>query len=169
MNFFREVNLRGKSFRYTAIYPDGKKEVLLDIPKYDFNWQTGYRLAEPMTLPVGSKIFCEAVFDNSANNPNNPDPMQLVTWGDQTYDEMMIGYFDIVTPRDVTGTAAKKAAAGRRQALIGQLVKQGLFQRLDVNHDNRIERSELPERFQKFLDEIDRNQDGVLTLDEIGQ
>jgi hypothetical protein len=88
------MHLRGKSFKYTLVLPDGKKEVLLSVPKYDFNWQISYALAEPRLLPKGSMLECTAHFDNSRKNPNNPDPTRIVTWGDQTWDEMMIGYFE---------------------------------------------------------------------------
>ena len=88
------MHLRGKSFKYTLVLPDGKKEVLLSVPKYDFNWQISYALAEPRHLPKGSMLECTAHFDNSRKNPNNPDPTRIVTWGDQTWDEMMIGYFE---------------------------------------------------------------------------
>lgn len=93
------MHVRGKSFRYTLVYPDKRREILLDVPHYDFNWQTEYRLKEKMALPKGTKIFCEAVFDNSADNLNNPDPNSWVRWGDQTYEEMMIGYFHYAVPR----------------------------------------------------------------------
>lgn len=79
---------------YEATYPDGKTEVLLDIPKYDFNWQSAYRLAQPKKMPAGTKIHCVAHFDNSKNNPANPDPTKPVVWGDQTWEEMMIGWID---------------------------------------------------------------------------
>ncbi len=75
------MHVRGKSFRYTLVLPDKSREILLDIPRYDFNWQTEYRLAEKRVLPKGSKIFCEAVFDNSEGNLNNPDPKSWVTLG----------------------------------------------------------------------------------------
>jgi len=87
------MHFRGKAFRYTAIYPGGKREVLLDVPHYDFNWQNVYWLAEPKLMPAGSHLLCEAVFDNSADNLANPDPMRSVHWGDQTWDEMMVGSF----------------------------------------------------------------------------
>jgi len=90
------MHLRGKSFRYTAKYPDGKTEILLDVPRFDFNWQNTYEFAEPKFMPKGTKITCEASFDNSAGNPANPDPTKNVEWGDQTWDEMMIGFFDFV-------------------------------------------------------------------------
>ncbi|MFN9951517.1 MAG: alkyl hydroperoxide reductase, partial [bacterium] len=82
------MHLRGKAFRYTLVKPDGSREILLDVPRYDFNWQTAYWLKEPLKLTAGSKIFCEAVFDNSEDNLNNPDPSKWVRWGDQTYEEM---------------------------------------------------------------------------------
>ena len=93
---FPHMHWRGKSFKYTAKYPDGRNEVLLDVPNYDFNWQNGYEFEQPKLLPRGTEILCEAVFDNSASNFLNPDPNVNVRWGDQTFEEMMIGYFDMV-------------------------------------------------------------------------
>lgn len=90
------MHLRGKAFRYEAIYPDGKKEVLLDIPKYDFNWQLKYILDKPKRIPKGTTIHCTALFDNSKDNPANPDPNKKVRWGDQSWEEMMIGFFDTI-------------------------------------------------------------------------
>ena len=87
------MHLRGKDMTYTVIYPDGRREVVLRVPKYDFGWQTDYWLAEPLTLPKGSKLHVAAHFDNSAANRFNPDPTATVRWGDQTWEEMMIGYF----------------------------------------------------------------------------
>jgi hypothetical protein len=89
------MHFRGKDFRFDVIYPDGKTETLLSVPKYDFNWQLGYRLAQPLVLPKGTRIECTAHFDNSANNPYNPDPTKEVKWGDQTWEEMMIGWFSV--------------------------------------------------------------------------
>ena len=88
------MHVRGKDFLYTAIYPDGRREVLLSVPAYDFGWQSIYILAAPKALPRGTRIDCLAHFDNSAANPFNPDPKAEVTWGDFTWDEMMIGYID---------------------------------------------------------------------------
>ncbi|MGH7223595.1 MAG: alkyl hydroperoxide reductase, partial [Gemmataceae bacterium] len=70
--------------------------VLLRVPHYDFNWQSSYRLAKPLHLPAGSRIECTAHFDNSEDNPNNPDPKKTVRWGEQTWEEMMIGFVDYV-------------------------------------------------------------------------
>jgi peroxiredoxin len=91
---FPHMHLRGKDFTYEVIYPDKRKEVLLSVPQYDFNWQNTYRLKEPLHVPQGSIIRCVAHYDNSAANPANPDPKKDVRWGDQTWEEMMIGYVD---------------------------------------------------------------------------
>jgi hypothetical protein len=92
------MHLRGKAFRYDATYPDGTTETLLDVPKYDFNWQLRYEFSEPKLMPKGTVVKCTATFDNSAENPNNPDPTRKVTWGQQSFDEMMIGFFTGVRP-----------------------------------------------------------------------
>jgi hypothetical protein len=94
------MHLRGKSFRYEALFPDGTSEVLVDVPKYDFNWQLTYELAKPRLLPAGSKLRCTAYYDNSQDNIANPDPGKTVIWGPQTWDEMMIGYYAVVTVED---------------------------------------------------------------------
>jgi hypothetical protein len=96
LSFAPHMHLRGKDFEYKAIYPDGRQEVLMSMPQYDFNWQTGYGLRQPLRLPKGTVIECTAHFDNSAGNPHNPDPKKDVTWGDQTWQEMMIGFIDMV-------------------------------------------------------------------------
>jgi peroxiredoxin len=85
------MHYRGKAFRFTAHYPDGKEEILLDVPRFDFNWQIIYLLKQPKLLPAGTVVKIEGHFDNSADNPLNPDPAQFVRWGDQTWDEMMLG------------------------------------------------------------------------------
>jgi hypothetical protein len=89
------MHLRGKSFQFRAVYPNGETEILLDIPKYDFNWQPYYYLETAKVLPAGTRLECTAYFDNSANNPFNPDPNAVIRWGPQTWDEMMIGWLDI--------------------------------------------------------------------------
>jgi hypothetical protein len=94
--FMPHMHLRGKDFEYRAEYPDGRKEVLLSVPHYDFAWQTSYRLAKPVTLPKGTRIHCLAHFDNSTANKANPDATKQVTWGDQTWEEMMIGWVDFI-------------------------------------------------------------------------
>jgi hypothetical protein len=105
------THLRGKSWHYTATYPDGRSEVLLSVPRYDFNWQTDYVFAQPLKLPKGTKIRAVAHYDNSAANKSNPDPKVDVRWGDQTWEEMMFTAFvysiDGATPGTVVPPPAK--------------------------------------------------------------
>lgn len=98
------LHYRGKDFTYTARFPDGRKEKLLSVSDYDFNWQTGYELTEPLFVPKGTRIDCVAHWDNSADNPNNPDPTRDVTFGNESFDEMMIGFIDY-TVKDGVGPA----------------------------------------------------------------
>jgi peroxiredoxin len=88
------MHLRGKSMRFEAEFPDGRREVLLDVPRYEFDWQNLYVLDEPRAMPEGTILHCEGHFDNSAGNPNNPNPNRLVTFGEQTNDEMLVGYLN---------------------------------------------------------------------------
>jgi hypothetical protein len=87
---------RGKDFEYRVKYPDGETRTLLSVPHYKFSWQLWYDLSEPLVLPKGAKIECTAHFDNSPNNPDNADPTKDVVWGDQSWDEMMVGFFNVV-------------------------------------------------------------------------
>jgi hypothetical protein len=103
--FLPHMHLRGKSFEYRLVYPTGESEILLRVPKYDFNWQLSYYLEKPLLLPKGTKIECTAHFDNSPNNPANPNPNVEVRWGDQSWEEMMIGFFDLSI--DAKADAAK--------------------------------------------------------------
>jgi peroxiredoxin len=124
LGFMPHLHLRGKDFLYDVTYPDGKEEVLLSIPRYDFNWQSAYREAEPLFMPKGSKMHCRAHYDNSSKNPNNPDPTIPVSWGDQTWEEMMIGWIDYAIvrkdkavsrlPTDLQLPIATKEASGDR-------------------------------------------------------
>jgi hypothetical protein len=86
------MHLRGKSMKFTAEYPNGQSEVLLDVPNYDFNWQLTYTPREPKIIPVGTRLRVDATFDNSADNPANPDPTATVRFGEKTTDEMMVGF-----------------------------------------------------------------------------
>ncbi|HWF47744.1 MAG TPA: hypothetical protein VG168_12115 [Bryobacteraceae bacterium] len=91
------MHLRGKSFEFSAIFPDGRAETLLRVPHYTYSWQLSYYLADPLPLPAGTTIECTAHFDNSASNLLNPDPTKVVRFGPQSWDEMMIGYFEVAT------------------------------------------------------------------------
>ena len=97
LSLFPHMHLRGKRFEYDIVRPDGSIETLLRV-NYHFHWQLSYRLAEPRRLKAGTKLRAVAWYDNSRNNPHNPDPSATVTWGDQTYEEMMVGFFDVAVP-----------------------------------------------------------------------
>jgi peroxiredoxin/mono/diheme cytochrome c family protein len=113
LNLMPHMHLRGKDFKYTATYPDGSTEILLSVPAYDFGWQSMYRLTEPKSMPKGTRIDCAAHFDNSAKNTANPDPTKTVRWGEQTFEEMMIGFIDFSAdgPMDLKASGTKAARA----------------------------------------------------------
>jgi peroxiredoxin len=158
------MHLRGKAFRYELVTPDGNRETLLDVPAYDFNWQTRYRLAEPRVLPAGSVIHCRAVFDNSEANLANPDPTQPVRWGEQSWEEMMLGFFDILMP---PGTV-KKSGKTKKPATTG-LDVVGLFDAGDTDHNGGLSEAEVAghELLKEHFAAIDQDQDQQLQLGEI--
>jgi len=169
LSFAPHMHLRGTAFRYEAIYPDGEREVLLDVPNYDFNWQTSYELLESKILPPGTKVHCVAHWDNSEDNLTNPDPTETVRWGDQTWEEMMIGFFDVALPVD----REKLLADGSIPALEPNLpaameqAKQ-LIAQFDEDGDGEITRDELPEgQARQFFKMIDQDGDDELELDEV--
>jgi hypothetical protein len=100
LSFLPHMHLRGKQFEYNIVQPDGTLETLLRV-KWSFYWQLSYRLAKPRFLKAGTELQAVAWFDNSRNNPHNPDPDAAVHWGDQTYDEMMVGFFNVAVPASV--------------------------------------------------------------------
>jgi hypothetical protein len=100
ISFIPHMHLRGKDMEFRAVYPTGEKETLLNVPHYDFSWQLTYVEAKDLVVPKGTVIECTAHFDNSANNPNNPDPSKVVKYGEQSWDEMMIGFFQVAIPAD---------------------------------------------------------------------
>jgi thiol-disulfide isomerase/thioredoxin len=115
--FMPHMHLRGKSFKYTLQVPEKDPETLLSVPAYDFGWQSYYTLAEPLILKPGTVIKCDATFDNSDKNRANPDPKSIVRWGEQTWEEMMIGYVDIDFPiRKIDPGPGDKAADTARPA-----------------------------------------------------
>ncbi len=97
LGLMAHMHVRGKAFRFDLKQADGTTSTLLDIPRYDFNWQLRYEPATPITLPRGSEVTVTAVYDNSSNNPSNPNPAQNVRWGEQTHEEMLIGYVETYT------------------------------------------------------------------------
>jgi len=111
-SFMPHMHLRGKDFEYKAVFPDGTSRILLSVPHYDFSWQTYYVLKDPIAVPKGTRIECVAHFDNSTNNKYNPDPTKAVKWGDQTWEEMMIGWTSFVYDSPPPATKATETKSG---------------------------------------------------------
>jgi peroxiredoxin len=162
--FMPHMHVRGKSFRYDLVMPDNSRRTLLDVPRYDFNWQLLYRLAEPLTAPLGSRIEATAVFDNSPNNPANPDPAKTVRWGEQTDDEMLLGYVEYVNPAENPSLAsnadrtAPLRLTGKSLGILGK--------RLDKDGDGKISKEEAGPLFAELHARLDTNADGYVTADE---
>jgi hypothetical protein len=109
---YPHMHVRGKDATYTIVYPDGREEVVLRVPKYDFNWQLSYKLAEPKFMPKGSTLKVTFHYDNSRGNRFNPDPGAEVRWGDQTWEEMMLGYYGTI---ELPGSTATRTRPGGRK------------------------------------------------------
>jgi peroxiredoxin/mono/diheme cytochrome c family protein len=106
LSLLPHMHLRGKSMTFVAEFPDGRREVILDVPRYEFDWQNLYVLDRPMPMPEGTILHTEARFDNSADNPNNPDPARAITFGEQTWDEMHVGYLNFALADQHLGLGA---------------------------------------------------------------
>ncbi len=158
------MHVRGNKFYYEAVFPDGTRRPLLNVPVYDFNWQTDYRLRQPIKLPKGTTIHCVAGFDNSAANPANPDPDARVRWGDQTLDEMLIGYFTVITP--ITANRGGMNPFDRQKII--QEVDKIVFGNQDKNRDGRLVVSEVETAVWVFaqLMGIETNGDGAVDKKE---
>jgi mono/diheme cytochrome c family protein len=143
LSFTPHMHWRGKDYRYEVIYPDGRRETVLSVPRWDFNWQNVYWFREPLKLPRGSKIYSVAHWDNSRNNPYNPDPTKRVRFGLQTWEEMMVGWVAYVWERP--GTAEELAK--KPLSLPDQL-----FERFDRNGDDVITRDEIPEQMLPLIE-----------------
>ena len=105
---YPHMHVRGKDATYSILYPDGREEVVLRVPKYDFNWQLSYKLAEPKFMPKGSTLKVSFHYDNSTANRFNPDPTAAVRWGDQTWEEMMLGYYGTIELPGSTATRTRQ-------------------------------------------------------------
>ncbi|MEX0676063.1 MAG: redoxin domain-containing protein [Pirellulales bacterium] len=158
-NLTPHMHTRGKAFRYEATYPDGEKEILLDVPAYDFNWQTTYQFKEPKLMPKGTTLLCTAHWDNSENNLSNPDPSKTVSWGDQTWEEMMIGFYVEVFPK---GKMPARPSGGRPE-----FEPKQFFAALDADGDGKLTKDELPGRLKERFSLVDTNGDGAVTEEEL--
>lgn len=185
LSFMPHMHVRGKAFRYELIYPDGRRETLVDVPRYDFNWQLRYQLAKPIAVPAGSTILATAVYDNSAANMANPDPAKIVTWGPQTDEEMLLGYVEYeIKGEPKPFEAAPTAGAGPLARLIRgrnrEETQKRLFALLDTDRDEFLTKAELgklanffprlkenPDRLENVFQTLDLNDDGKLSRDEM--
>lgn len=159
------MHVRGKAVRIYDPAPSSRR-LLLEVPHYDFNWQHTYVLKEPLPLKQLAGLEMVATFDNSPANPFNPDPSQYVTWGEQTWEEMALTFFEVARPRHKTSSKSSAETAEPDQA--AQNFARDFFQRLDANQDGRIERHETPISFKAFaFSQYDQNNDRVLTIDEV--
>ena len=166
------MHVRGKSFKSTAHKPDGTTFVLADIPKYDFNWQHVYEFESEIGISEGWEIECQARFDNSTNNLANPDPTATVRWGDQTWEEMAIAFFEVAVPREHDFLRPKRNddAPTTDQRKRAREKSAALFRRFDADRNRRIVRNELPTTTAVFgFHKLDRNDDDVITPEECEQ
>ncbi len=155
------MHLRGKAFRFELQSADGSTTPLLNVPRFDFHWQSSYRLTDPVPMQSGDRICCVAQFDNSADNPNNPDPTETIRWGDQTREEMMIGYFDIAMDR--SDFESDNVDLKRHVVLVR------VMDRYDKNRDGIIERAEVPKPVVGRFVSLDKNADSRVTFAELAE
>ncbi|WP_168565739.1 redoxin family protein [Crateriforma spongiae] len=154
------MHLRGKAFRYDLTTPGGSPHRLLDVPNYDFNWQLEYRFNQPLAVTAGSRIDLTAWYDNSENNPANPDPGMTVRWGPQTDDEMMLGYVEYFESDEIVGdSAADDPIDVNSKRLIAA------FRKVDGDNSGTITRQEFPRPL--LFGRIDADGDDLLTSDEV--
>ncbi len=104
------MHLRGRTMKFETLYPEGRREVIASLPRYDFNWQLTYQLAQPKKIPAGTWAVLSGTFDNSSRNPANPDPKKTVRWGDQSFDEMFLGWYNVTWEQDKPAAPAKRPA-----------------------------------------------------------
>jgi peroxiredoxin len=142
ISFVPHMHWRGKNYFYEAIYPDGRRETLLSVPRWDFNWQNVYQLQEPLKLPKGARLHAVAHWDNSINNPLNPDPSKSVRFGLQTWEEMMVGWVAYVWERPETAAELAKQPVDPADMI---------FDRLDHNGDDVLTKDEIPDQLKPFL------------------
>jgi len=158
---FPHSHYRGKASSFELVYPDGRSETLLSVPAYDFNWQRGYDFVAPKKVPAGSKLVHRTVYDNSKQNPANPDPGRTVPWGLQSWDEMLYGAFSYAWSEET----AEQPIHDNQLAELGQW-----FGFIDENMDGKLVWSELPEFMKKRLVQgfkmADGNGDGGLDMQE---
>lgn len=177
--YMPHMHLRGKAFRYEATLPGEQASLLLDVPRYDFNWQLQYRLAEPLHLPTGTTINVTGWYDNSTGNPANPDATRTVHWGPQSDDEMLIGYFEYTVPGAKPGEGPSLGRGGRSVVGSDANTSEATFRRLDADNDGKLSLKELdrlgdlfpplkerPQLLELLFNRLDTNGDKSLDASE---
>ena len=169
------MHLRGKSFRLHQVSAAGEKSALLSVPRYDFNWQHYYEFEQPVELDRTRTLEMEVAFDNSTKNPFNPDATEYVSWGDQTWEEMAIAFYDVAVNVDSAGRRKHhyKKPTDDEIAEFENRVEQHIakfMKKMDVDGNGKVEFAESNKTFQKFVfRSYDTNNDQVLDRDEIEQ
>jgi len=159
LSMMPHMHLRGKAFRYELRLPGSEQwQTLLNVPNYDFNWQTQYQLTEPLELPAGAIVRCVAHYDNSAENPANPKPDEKVKWGNQSWEEMLIGYFDVAIPRKNN----QEYLDG--DGLLGRA--EDFLLQFDSDDDGLTKLTELPWTIRPLSLPHDKDKNGVLSPEE---
>lgn len=176
MGFLPHLHLRGKACKYEVTRSEGRTTTLLDIPRYDFNWQLLYRYFEPLPLKAGDALRFTAWFDNSDKNPANPDPTKTVRWGAQTFDEMHLGYVEYYIPHAKPGESTSlygRRRAGPARGGVRDGLGDAFFQRLDGDGDGTITRDEVrkalpdnPNAAGPVFDRLDTDKNGKLDKSE---
>jgi peroxiredoxin len=161
---FPHAHYRGQSSTLTLRYPDGKEELILSLPKYDFNWQREYEFAQPIDVPAGSKLIAVYEYDNTPANPANPDPSDQVHWGEQSHEEMLFTAFNYRWKEETSDNLLPHYDA--------MLDSTRGFGMLDDNIDGVLERHELKgspgQQIAEGFDSMDRDGDGMVSWDEYG-
>ncbi|MEM9366347.1 MAG: hypothetical protein AAGD07_10135 [Planctomycetota bacterium] len=167
--FLPHAHLRGKACRYEVDYADGRTELLLDVPEYDFNWQLRYEYRQHRRFERGDTLRYTAWYDNSTSNPANPDPDATVGWGQQTFDEMHLGYIEYIIPNSDEESASKIRLRDRIGSSIRDKSNERLFEQFDEDGDDRITRSEVRSRLGdrspsalRLFDRLDRDENDHL-------
>ena len=158
---FPHSHYRGKASTFEIEYPDGRVEVVLSVPHYDFNWQRNYEPVEPIRIPAGSRLIHRTIYDNSRQNPANPDPSQTIGWGLQSWDEMLYGAFSYSYVNETTQHPIHDRLLAGMTQYVGFL---------DKNMDGKVSWREMPERMRKRLVQgfraVDTNGDGGIDIAE---
>ena len=175
------MHFRGKSFEAYTVAKDQSEKMLVKVPRYDFNWQHRYEFTEPLPLSKFRRLKGKVEFDNSSDNPFNPDPTQLVSWGDQTWEEMAIAFFDIEIPRRYSESPADEDSINDSTQFVRTItdavehrdakrreVEKGVWKRFDKDNDGVIRRDEVPRSVKTWaFGRFDTNNDNKVTKEEV--